>query len=311
MRRGVNNGEKGEDRWSEHGLGHLMNPDRSRERRSQLDRAGVAWDRAPIARPSHDAAAVCKARRGWAHDREQPRGDETAQGAQRREALRAADQAVQLHPQLPRAAARPSGRRESRTLPPYRAVRDRSAQMGAPAVDRSVFNEGSTLSDQHDASDPTRQIARVKSYGDVLEEYEFHEEAKCADASGAPCGKQSVGLLLRRHVAIESRRIHRQRVEQARRGRGGRLPDAATLTPNIPIRGATSGKLSGCRCCYRPRFPSCWSKASAGHDLRCTVRPGFIQEHQGEADSSPKPKRLRPSQPARCTGSKGRRDEHS
>jgi hypothetical protein len=37
----------------------------------------------------------------------------------------------------------------------------------------------------------------------VLEEYEFHEEAKCADASGAPCGKQTVGLLQRRHVTIE------------------------------------------------------------------------------------------------------------
>jgi hypothetical protein len=49
----------------------------------------------------------------------------------------------------------------------------------------------------------TRQIARVKSYGDVLEEYEFHEEAKFADASGAPCGKQTVGLLQRRHVRIE------------------------------------------------------------------------------------------------------------
>jgi hypothetical protein len=48
----------------------------------------------------------------------------------------------------------------------------------------------------------TRQVARVKSYGDVLEEYEFHEEAKCADASGAACDKQTVGLLQRRHVAI-------------------------------------------------------------------------------------------------------------
>lgn len=49
----------------------------------------------------------------------------------------------------------------------------------------------------------SRQIARVKSYGDVLEEYEFHEEAKCADSSGAPCNKQTVGLLQRRHVTIE------------------------------------------------------------------------------------------------------------
>ena len=43
----------------------------------------------------------------------------------------------------------------------------------------------------------------MKSYGDVLEEYEFHEEAKCADVSGAPCDKQTVGLLQRRHVTIE------------------------------------------------------------------------------------------------------------
>jgi len=49
----------------------------------------------------------------------------------------------------------------------------------------------------------TKQIARVKSYGDVLEDYEFHPEAKCADASGAPCGKQTVGLLQRRRVTIE------------------------------------------------------------------------------------------------------------
>lgn len=47
-------------------------------------------------------------------------------------------------------------------------------------------------------------MARVKSYGDVLREYEFHPEAKCADSSGAQCKKQSVGLLSRRHVAIDS-----------------------------------------------------------------------------------------------------------
>ena len=91
LRRGVNNGEKGEDRWSEHGLGHLMNPTDPDKRRSRLDRAGVAWDRPPIARPSDNAASVGKARGGRAHDRKQPRGDETAKGAQRREALCGAD----------------------------------------------------------------------------------------------------------------------------------------------------------------------------------------------------------------------------
>ena len=43
----------------------------------------------------------------------------------------------------------------------------------------------------------------MKSYGDVLREYEFHAEPKCADARGKAAGKQSVGLLGRRHVAIE------------------------------------------------------------------------------------------------------------
>jgi hypothetical protein len=49
----------------------------------------------------------------------------------------------------------------------------------------------------------SRTMARVKSYGDVLREYEYHPEAKCADASGAPCRKQTVGLLGRRHIAID------------------------------------------------------------------------------------------------------------
>ena len=60
---------------------------------------------------------------------------------------------------------------------------------------------------------PTRQIARVKSYGDVLEEYEFHEEAKCADASGAPCGKQTVGASAPAPRCDRDAPLHWQRVE--------------------------------------------------------------------------------------------------
>jgi hypothetical protein len=49
----------------------------------------------------------------------------------------------------------------------------------------------------------SRRVARVKNYGDVLREYEYHPETKCADASGAPCGKQTAGLLGRRHIAMD------------------------------------------------------------------------------------------------------------
>ncbi len=45
-------------------------------------------------------------------------------------------------------------------------------------------------------------VARVKTYGDVLEEYEWHAESKCADANGAPSDKTTIGLLQRRHVRI-------------------------------------------------------------------------------------------------------------
>jgi len=48
-----------------------------------------------------------------------------------------------------------------------------------------------------------RHTARVKTYGDVLREYEYHPESKCADARGDVCSKQTVGLLQRRHVRID------------------------------------------------------------------------------------------------------------
>ncbi len=49
----------------------------------------------------------------------------------------------------------------------------------------------------------SRHTARVKTYGEVLREYEFHAESKCADADGNPCGKQTIGLLQRRHIRID------------------------------------------------------------------------------------------------------------
>ena len=79
------------------------------------------------------------------------------------------------------------------------------------------------------ASAGTRHIARVKSYGDVLKECEFHEEAKCADAGSAPCDKQTAGLLRAARDDRVATTLHRQRVEQARRDRGGSVPDAGDV----------------------------------------------------------------------------------
>jgi hypothetical protein len=48
----------------------------------------------------------------------------------------------------------------------------------------------------------SKQTARVKTYGDVISDYDFHPEAKCADSKGNVCGKQIIGLLQRRHISI-------------------------------------------------------------------------------------------------------------
>ena len=49
----------------------------------------------------------------------------------------------------------------------------------------------------------SRNTARVKTIGEVLSEYEFHPEVKCADRDGKTCGKQTTGLLQRRHIRVE------------------------------------------------------------------------------------------------------------
>lgn len=56
-----------------------------------------------------------------------------------------------------------------------------------------------TTTDPHGS----RRAARVKTYGDIAVEYEFHAESKCADADGKPCGKPTVGLLQRRHIRVD------------------------------------------------------------------------------------------------------------
>ena len=36
-----------------------------------------------------------------------------------------------------------------------------------------------------------------------MTEYEFHPEAKCAEALGNPCERQTTGLLQRQHIKID------------------------------------------------------------------------------------------------------------
>jgi hypothetical protein len=48
----------------------------------------------------------------------------------------------------------------------------------------------------------SRTTARVKTYGDVVTDYEHHPESKCADEHENVCDRQTIGMLYRRRVRI-------------------------------------------------------------------------------------------------------------
>lgn len=66
-------------------------------------------------------------------------------------------------------------------------------------IDRYSGTSHSITTDGHHG---TQKTVRVKTYGDILREYEYHPEAKCNDATGDVCGKRSTGLLARRHILV-------------------------------------------------------------------------------------------------------------
>ncbi len=201
LRKKVNNGEVGEDRWSEHGLGHLMNPsDPTGDDRSWIAQAWLGIVRrslglaaAPL--PIADRVAV---------------GQITVSSPEVLKPLEAFNAGKSFAQQIKpfnfilSAHVAPLGHpidadpERFHLIAPYES--DPRKWERLPWID-----EYSKKRYRISASLPsaTRSLARVKCYGGVLEDYEVHPEAKCADASGAPCDKQTVGLLHRRHVRIE------------------------------------------------------------------------------------------------------------
>jgi hypothetical protein len=198
LRKGVNNSEDG---WSQHGLGHLVNPtEPTSEDRSWIAQAWLGIVRRSLGLateplPFDDRVALSQITvsspevlRPFA---KLNAGKTYAQQIKPFNFILSCHVAKLGHP----AGADPE---RFHLIAPYE--RDPRKWLALPWIDQysgKQYRISTTLATS------TRQSARVKSYGDVLEEYEFHEEAKCADASRAPCGKQTVGLLQRRYVTIE------------------------------------------------------------------------------------------------------------
>jgi hypothetical protein len=232
LREGVNNGEDGEDRWSEHGLGHLLNPsDPEGDDRSWIAQAWLA-----IVRRSLGLAAVPL-----------PIADRVALG----------QITVSSPDVLKPLGAFNAGKPYAQQIKPFNFILSAHvAPFGHPSnADPQRFHliapyesdprkwEKLPWIDEYtekryriSASLPsaTRSLARVKSYGDVLEEYEYHEEAKCADASGEPCDRQSVGLLGRRHVRIKRLHFIGKESNKLEEVEEGGVPDAGDVYTEYP-----------------------------------------------------------------------------
>jgi hypothetical protein len=198
LRKGLNNGD---DRWSEHGLGHLLNPtDPESEDREWIAQAWLAIIRRALGLPTtalgiESSPAV---------------GQVTVSSPAVMKPLTKLNEGKQYPDQIKpfnflltchiRALGHPPGVDPARfhLISPYE--KDPRQWLKKSWIDQYSGKEYRiTTTGPHG----DRHTARVKTYGDVLVEYECHPESKCADSRGNPCDKQTVGQLQRRHVRIE------------------------------------------------------------------------------------------------------------
>jgi hypothetical protein len=234
LRRGVNNGEKGEDRWSEHGLGHLMNPtDPESDDRSWIAQAWLGIVRRSLGLPTSPlpfAKRVAVGRTTVSSPEVMKPLKALNAGKPYAQQIKPFNFILSCHV-MP--LGHPVGVNPERfhLIAPYE--NDPRKWERLPWIDQ-YSTKGARYRISTTAPNPTRQIAHVKSYGDVLEEYEFHEEAKCADASGAPCGKESIGLLRRRHLAIAAPHFIGKESNKLEEVEEAGVPDASDVYTEYP-----------------------------------------------------------------------------
>jgi hypothetical protein len=198
LRKGVNNDD---DRWSEHGLGHLLNPtDPESEDREWIAQAWLAMIRKTVGLPTKNPS--------FEHQPAVGRTSITSPAVMRPleklnegktyvDKIKPFNFLVTCHV---KPFGHPPGVNAARfhLIAPYEA--DSREWLKKSWIDQYSRNDYKITTTGHHGD---RHTARVKTYGDVLREYEIHPESKYADASGKSCGKQTVGLLQRRHVRID------------------------------------------------------------------------------------------------------------
>jgi hypothetical protein len=190
----------GDDRWSEHGLGHLLNPidpeDEDREWIAQvwlnIVRRGLGYPTKPLGfenRPAIGRISVSSPTMMKPFEelnRNKKYGDQ----------IKPFNFLISCHV---KPFGHPIGVNPERfhLISPY--DKDPNNWLQKEWIDEYT---GKTYRIRTWGHSGDRNTARVKTYGEVIEEYEFHAESKCADTNGNTCDKQTIGLLRRRHVRI-------------------------------------------------------------------------------------------------------------
>jgi hypothetical protein len=197
LQKGVNNHE---DRWSEHGLGHLRNPhdfeseDRDWIRQVWLSilQIGLRLPTEPLSFehfPAVGRVAITnpKVMRSLA---------KLNLGKKYGERLKPFNFLLSCHVKQ---FGHPLGVDPERfhLVAPYEV--DPSRWLEMPWIDQYT---GKRYRITTEGFHGTRLVARVKTYGDVLREYAFHPGSKSADAQGKASGRQTIGLLQRRHIQV-------------------------------------------------------------------------------------------------------------
>lgn len=198
LREGHNNKK---DRWSRHGLGHLLNP--TDPEASDRNWTAAVWEKI-VRKSSYLRTSKLKFANLPAIGRTTVSSPFLMKSFESLNADKPYSEQIKPFNFLLTAHVIPFGHPEGvdpekfHLFTPYDS--DPRKWLGKEWIDQHSKKRFRITTHGHCGS---RQTVRVKTYGDLVAEYEFHPEAKCSDALGNPCGRQTIGLLQRRHIKID------------------------------------------------------------------------------------------------------------
>ena len=190
-----------EDRWSEHGLGHLLNPaDPENEDREWIAQAWLNIDRKVLGLSTEEPAFAnlpAVGRVTISSPAVMRPFEKLNDGKRYVDQIKPFNFLLTCHVKQ---FGHPIGSdpEHFHLVAPYES--DPKQWLKMDWIDQYT---GKTYRIGTTGNHGERNTARVKTYGEVLREYEVHPESKCADWNGNPCSKQTVGLLQRRHIRIK------------------------------------------------------------------------------------------------------------